>query len=234
MGDRAIQKSFVVAVPRERAWQAFTDPAQRSCWEAPVYEIDPRPGGKVRWEIPPWPPVEGEVLEVEPERLLRQSEEAGMLSAMTEVTVAFESVDGGTRITITHSGFGDGPEWGDALESHSLGWSEAIFDLVLYLMQDVVAKRFSTPWQTTLGLVVDETDCGLRVTGVEPGGYGEEVGLQPGDVVLRIAGVPLYARSDMWCVQYAHQAGAELAAEFARGSSVLAGAGRLRANQPSG
>ena len=234
MTGRAIEKSFVVGVSPQRAWEAFTDPEQRRCWDAPIYEIDPQPGGEVHWEIPPWPAVDGEVVEADAPHRLRQTEGAGMLAATTEITVTFESVDGGTRITITHAGFGDGPEWGDAFASHSLGWSEAIFDLVLYLMQGVVAKRFSTPWRTTLGLALDETAAGLRVIGVQPGGYGEEVGMQPGDVVVRIAGVPIYARSDLWCVQYAHAAGTELAAEFARGSTVLQGRGRLRENAPAG
>ena len=41
---------------------------------------------------------------------------------------------------------------------------------------------------------------------VAPGGYAEGAGIQPGDVVVRIAGVPVYTRSDLWGVQYAHAA----------------------------
>lgn len=232
MSGREICKSFVVGVPVTRAWQAFTDPAERRCWEAPRYEIDPQPGGKVRWEIPPWPVVEGEVLEVEPERLLRQREDAGMLNATTEITVTFESVDGGTRITITHAGFGDGAEWGDSRASHSLGWDEAIADLVLYLMQGAVAHRFFTPWRTILGLAVEETAAGVRVLDVQPGGYAEEAGLQPGDIVTRIGGIPIFARADLWSAQHAHAPDDELAVEFARESNMCSGSGRLRANTP--
>ena len=234
MTDREIRKTFVVAVPQERAWAAFADPDQRRCWDAPIYELDPRPGGKVRWEIPPWPAVDGEVVEVDAPNVLRTTEDAGMLAATTDITVTFETVDGGTRISITHAGFGDGPEWGDAFDSHSLGWSAAIADLVLFLMDGVVAKRFITPWRTTLGLAVDERPEGLRVLGVQAGGYAEEAGLREGDVVLRIGGVPLYFRSDLWCVQYAHTAGTPLAAEFARGGEVLSGEGLLRENAPVG
>jgi uncharacterized protein YndB with AHSA1/START domain len=234
VSDRAIEKRFVVAVPQERAWAAFTDAEQRRCWDAPIYEIDPRPGGKVHWEIPPWPAVDGEVVEIDAPRLLRHTEDAGMLAATTDITVTFEAVDGGTRITITHAGFGDGPEWGDAFESHSLGWSEALADLVLYLTQGVVARRFCTPWNTTLGMQVEETPAGLRVIGVAPGGYADEAGFAPGDVVLRIGGVPIFGRSDLWCVQYAHEAGTRLAAEIARGGELRRGAGQLGANLPAG
>jgi uncharacterized protein YndB with AHSA1/START domain len=232
VSGRAIEKRFVVAVPPERAWQAFTDPEELRRWQAPVYEMDPRPGGKLRWEIPPWPAVDGEVVEVDEPRLLRTTEDAGMLDATTEITVTFEAVDGGTRITITHAGFGDGPEWGDSFASHSLGWSDSIADLVLYLMQGGVARRFFTPWRTTLGLQVEEVPGGVRVIAVAPGGYAEEAGFEPGDIVVRIGGVPIFERSDLWCVQYAHPAGTPLAAEFARGSDLLQGEGLLRANVP--
>jgi uncharacterized protein YndB with AHSA1/START domain len=234
MTERKIEKSFVVAVPRERAWAAFTDPAELQCWQACEYEIDARPGGKLRWRIPPWPPVDGEVVEVDEPRLLRQTEGAGVLDATTEVTVAFESVDGGTRISITHAGFGDGPDWGDAFESHSRGWDMAIADLVLYLMDGTVARRFVTPWRTTLGLAVAERPEGVRVVAVDPGGYAEEAGLRAGDLVLRVAGVPIFWRTDLWCVQHAHPVGTPLAAEFARDGMVLTGEARLRENVPVG
>jgi uncharacterized protein YndB with AHSA1/START domain len=233
MSDRAIEKRFVVAVAPERAWQAFTDAEECRRWQAPIYEIDPQPGGRIHWEIPPWPAVDGEVVEAEAPRVLRTTEDAGMLDAKTEITVTFEAVEGGTRITITHAGFGDGPEWGDSFESHSLGWSGAVADLVLYLTQGVVARRFVTPWNTTLGLQVDETPGGLRVIDVAPDGYGEEAGLAPGDVVVRIGGVPIYVRSDLWCVQYGNAPGTPLAAEFARGSELIRGEGLLRANVPA-
>jgi uncharacterized protein YndB with AHSA1/START domain len=234
VSERAIEKRFVVAVPREQAWAAFTDQEQRRCWDAPDYEIDPRPGGKVRWRLEPWPGIEGEVVEADAPSRLRMTESSEVPGVMTDLTIRFESVDGGTRISITQAGFGDGPEWDAGFESHSRGWDMAIADLVLYLMDGTVARRFATPWRTTLGVAVLERPEGLRVVTVDPGGYADEVGLRAGDVVLRIGGVPIFWRTDLWCVQHAHSVGEPLAAEFARGGELLTGEARLRENVTTG
>ena len=117
---KQVEHTFVVAVPVERAWSAFTDSHERSQWEAPEYEIDPQPGGKLHWRIPPWPTVEGEVLEVDPNRRLVMSEGEGVLDGATRITVTFESVDDGTRITVVQAGFGDGARWQDRARGPSL------------------------------------------------------------------------------------------------------------------
>ena len=43
-----VEKTFEVAVPVARAWQAFADSHGRSQWEAVEFEIDPRPDGRLR------------------------------------------------------------------------------------------------------------------------------------------------------------------------------------------
>jgi hypothetical protein len=162
------------------------------------------------------------------------TESEGVTEAASEITVTFESVDGGTRISITQSGFGAGPQWDAGFESHSRGWDMAIADLILYLMDGTVARRFATPWRTWLGIDVVERPEGLRVVSVDAGGYAEEAGLRSGDLVVRIGGVPIFWRTDLWCVQHAHPVGTPLAAEFARDGELLTGEGRLRENAPVG
>jgi uncharacterized protein YndB with AHSA1/START domain len=172
--DNRVEHTFVVAVPVERAWQAFTDGAERSRWEAPEYAIDARPGGKLRWRIPPWAPVEGEVLEIEPHRRLVTTEGAGILEGATRVTVTFESVEYGTRITVVQAGFGTGAGWQDQLEGHRHGWLRSLRDLALYLETGVVSQRFFSPWHCDLGMFLAESFAGLRVTEVSPGGWAAE------------------------------------------------------------
>jgi uncharacterized protein YndB with AHSA1/START domain len=101
---KKVEKTFTVAVPVARAWEAFADSHERSQWEAVEYEIDPRPGGLLRWTLPGIEAT-GRVEEVQVHHLLRHTELTGP-HAGCEVTVGFEEVTGGTRITITHAGFG--------------------------------------------------------------------------------------------------------------------------------
>ena len=113
---RKVEKVFTVAVPISRAWEAFADSHERSQWEAAEYEIDPRPDGIVRWKLP-GVEATGRVEEADPPRLLRHTELTGP-HAGCEVTVRFEEAGAGTRIVITHSGFGSAGgclRWGGLL-----------------------------------------------------------------------------------------------------------------------
>ena len=139
MGPR-FEKTFVVAVPRGTAWRAFADSTERSRWEAPVHGIDPKPGGRIHYEFPDGTANDGVVQEVKLGQLLRHIEPHG--PGETEVAVLFEDVEGGTRITIVHSGFGEGGDWVGIFEATSLAWTQAIADLVVYLERGVVPERF--------------------------------------------------------------------------------------------
>jgi len=225
---KQVEHTFVVAVPVERAWSAFTDSHERSQWEAPEYEIDPQPGGKLHWRIPPWPTVEGEVLEVEPNRRLVMSEGEGVIEGATRVTVTFESVDDGTRITVVQAGFGDGARWRDQLEGHHYGWELAIRDLVLYLETGLSSRRFFTEWQSDLGLCTTETRPGLRVTEVTQDSFASDAGIQVGDVLLYLDAEPIYRRTDLWPHQRSRKPGERLEVEYAREGNALRGTGTLR------
>lgn len=226
---RQIEQTVVVAVPVERAWQAFTDSEERSKWEAPEYQIDPRPGGKLRYSIPPWPAVDGEVLEVDPGRRLVATEGVGILDGATRVTVTFEDAGTGTRITVVQSGFGTGASWQDALESHGRGWARALRDLVLYLETGVVARRFFTRWHSHLGLVLADGVAGVSVTEVVPDSWASDAGVQPGDIVLFVDGLPIYDRVDLWPFQIVRSGGEELDVVVARDGRQVTGRGVLRA-----
>ena len=218
--SRKFEKTFEVAVPVSRAWQAFADSHERSQWEACVYEIEPRPGGRVYWRVGAYE-CTGEVQEAEPGKILRHTEITGP-HQQSEVTVTFEEVEGGTRIRVTHAGFGDGDEWQSQLESTTCGWSQAIADLVLYLESGVVAKRFVQAWHHP-GFQAIEVPSGLRVVGIDEGGFGERVGLRTGDVLLTFGGAPVYLQSDLAVVGRTHQPGEKLTLEWVRGGERLQG-----------
>ncbi|HEX4982175.1 MAG TPA: SRPBCC domain-containing protein [Ilumatobacteraceae bacterium] len=220
----AIEKTFVVEVSTARAWEVFTDGDERSKWEAVTYEIDPRPGGRVHWELPGLE-CEGRVDDVELHRLLRHTELTGP-HADSEVTVTFEEVEGGTRITITHAGFGDSEAWRGALGGASIGWDQAIADLIFYLTTGVPAGRFTIA-PGNPGVRLAETPAGLEVLAVEAGGFADEAGLRIGDVLLTAGGAPVYTWRELWVMLRAQGPGAEMRVEYVRGQDRHAGAGTL-------
>lgn len=214
------ERTFVLTVPPERAWRAFTEPRELEAWWASeVHEFDARPGGRLRVKVMDLPEYEGRVEEAEPGRRLRWTEGAGLLPGPTEVTVTFESVPEGTRVTVVQAGFGEGGDWLGQLESHSLGWNQCIADLQLHLRSGVRFSRMFT-WKTSLGAATQDTPAGLEVLRVLPGTYAERVGLAPGDILLQLGSAPIFSRSDRWLIEREHAPGEELEAVFVRGQEL--------------
>jgi uncharacterized protein YndB with AHSA1/START domain len=142
--DLIITRSF--EAPRERVWQAWTDPERTKCWwgpkdfTAPLCTIDLRVGGKYLncmrspdgqdfWSTGVYQAI------VEPERLVCSDSFAnaegnvvpaahyGMGSDFPlelKVTVTFEEDGGGTLMTLRHEGF---PV--DMIDMCAEGWNQS-------------------------------------------------------------------------------------------------------------
>lgn len=209
------EKTFSVSVPVERAWQAWTDPEEMTRWFSDeVFDHELKPGGKVAYGTGGYR-VDGTFEEVTPGSRLCWTEEPGLLPDTTEVTVTFTSHQGGTRITVTHAGFGEGEDWLGDLESHAHGWSQVLADLVLYLETGVAFRRGSH-WRSRIGIYPVETDAGVRVGRLVTGGAAEEAGLQEGDFLVQLNGAPLFDIGDLWLLLTEHQPDEELEAVVVR------------------
>ena len=51
----------------------------------------------------------------------------------TEVDFRLAPVNGGTRVTLVHSGWGTGTDWDESLEMHRQGWGFFLGNLKAYL-----------------------------------------------------------------------------------------------------
>ena len=110
--DREIVITRQLEAPRALVWAAFTDPRQVVHWWGPdgftntIHEMDVRPGGVWRFIMhgPDGVDYHNRVdyLEVvEPERLVYDHGDDGPDPAPPfHVTVRFDEVDGGTRVTL--------------------------------------------------------------------------------------------------------------------------------------
>jgi uncharacterized protein YndB with AHSA1/START domain len=118
-----------IAVPPERVFQALTTEELTTWWgsdeeyRTTKFVMDARPGGKWRSEGRGGDGsefhVEGEVLEIDPPRRLVQTwKPSWEPGPATKIVYTLDAIDGGTRVTVRHSGFASPV----ACESHSHGW----------------------------------------------------------------------------------------------------------------
>jgi len=119
--------SIVIKVPVDAVWAEITKTGsiQRPLYNT-VLDIDLTPGGRLRYSSPDRKRVfvAGEVLEVDPPRLLKHTYIFGLKpEAPTVVTWELTEVPDGTRVTLTHAGWTDAHT---APEKQISGWTEIL------------------------------------------------------------------------------------------------------------
>jgi uncharacterized protein YndB with AHSA1/START domain len=206
------ERTFVVAVPVAKAWQAFADEKEREAW------MGTRPPGLEESET--------RIVEVEPMRRFVLSDSPGGLEGWFETVVTFEEVSSGTRITIVRSGFGDSEDWRHFAENTQRGFDEMLTDLVLYLETGVSGNRHFQ-FASGLGVTMLDSAQGVRITHVVPGGFAAQAGMRDGDLLLRLNGAPVLSGTDVAFLGREHGPGTEIEAEYVRDGEVLRGRGAL-------
>lgn len=191
---RTYERVFVLAIPTERAWQLFTDPQETSAWLVPTTETE---DGRTEMNIPGQPPTEVAVKEFDPPTRLRTTMTGGAIPGLLEITVVFESVETGTKITITRCGFGDAEAWEGFGQSNTLGWDEAIADLKLYVRTGVRAPRHAPDLRSSIAAWPVYSDGAIELAEVKPGGFADQAGLVAGDVLLKLDQAAIYQISDI-------------------------------------
>lgn len=221
-------RTFSVRVPPERAFRAFTDPNELEQWFTPKFDADAEEGapGVKAEAASPGGQVHFEVTQIKDDELLCYRQWAASRETGIDVTVVFEPVEGGTKITVTHAGFG-----GDSIltsDSVRNGMLENFADLVLYLEHGVSFPRHrDMPSRAWLGAMFFDAGAGAEVAEVDPGGFAEQVGLQPGDVLLVLGRAPVFGNREVMFFLREHDIGDEVEAVWARDGKVLRRKGRL-------
>lgn len=215
--DLRWEKTFEIAVPVDRVWQAVTDRETLQVLLSPPGSADDAEGGGPAGGMPGL-----EILEAVPLQKLRwvQSQEGAPHKA--EFTLVFEDRETGSAITVTRYGFGEGEDADIFSDAHRLGWEHGFRDLVLYLETGQIVKRhYDGCTRSCLGISYRETPGGVQVCRVGKVGVGADAGLQRGDRIVRIAGVPIYTRADVWATNGFHDPGTEVELEFVRAGELL-------------
>jgi uncharacterized protein YndB with AHSA1/START domain len=228
--SRKIERTFTVSVAIEQVWRAMTDPAELNQWYFP-FRIDD--------DLSTHTEIDGndraaEVLEFEPLRAftlrttMTGTEGWPHLPPGTrDMNVVFESTDSGTTVVITHSGFGDGADWEQALEATRRGVDETIADLVCYLETGVGVRRHPAFGDSWHGIGARATTAGLEVMSVQPDTFAANLGLTAGDLLIELAGAAVFGFHELNFFIREHHPGEQADAAWVHNGTLIRGTAAL-------
>lgn len=139
--ERALNKEIVVAASQEAVWQAWTTREGITSFFAPDAVIEPRVGGAFHIHIDPGaaPGNKGaddtRFLALQPPRMLSFDWNAPpslpqARAQRTFVVVRLTAIDANnTRVTLHHTGWGDGGEWDRAYSYFDRAWPNVLGSL---------------------------------------------------------------------------------------------------------
>jgi len=205
------EATFVVSTPRAKAWELL-------CAAEPVSDVLPPPRAGQAWI----PAVEAPIDEVErvPEERLRGIKATEPCRG-TEIVITMEDDASGTRITIVQTGFGAG--FDERRPWLAAGWYAILADYVTFFERGIPLGRHLTMWWS-IGCNVEETPEGLVVAEVFPDGFAARAGMQPGDLIVRLAGAPVITIRDLSVLTRGPlRTGVDTTAHYLRGEQLLKG-----------
>jgi uncharacterized protein YndB with AHSA1/START domain len=116
----SIEAEQFIARPPAAVWRALTEPELMARWWVAA-DIRPVVGHRFTMDMGSWGPQPCEVLEVEPEKLLRYTFAEGSLDST--ITWRLEAEGAGTRLFLVHDGFDtETPAGREALRGMGNGW----------------------------------------------------------------------------------------------------------------
>jgi uncharacterized protein YndB with AHSA1/START domain len=119
-----IQLDHFYAFSPAQVWKALTDPELHARWWA-AGDVRPLVGHRFHLDMGKWGRQPCEVLEVEPERLLKYRFATSTID--TIITWRLVPERGGTRLMLTHEGFDlETPMGRQALEGMAPGWPKVL------------------------------------------------------------------------------------------------------------
>jgi uncharacterized protein YndB with AHSA1/START domain len=117
----SIEVEQFIARPPAAVWRALTEPELMARWWAAAADIRPVVGHRFTMDMGSWGLQPCQVLEVEPEKLLRYTFAEGSLDST--ITWRLEAEGAGTRLFLVHDGFDtDTPAGREALRGMGNGW----------------------------------------------------------------------------------------------------------------
>ena len=219
MSSQTLSFTQLVKTSPESVYDAFTNATQLREWLCNVATVVPRPCGRIYlwWNSGYY--TSGEFTHAESGKELTFTWQGRGEPASTQVQVTFKAQDGGTLVSLDHTGMGAGDEWTQTISEMEKGWKTSLKNLasvqetgedlrfVLRPMLGIILDEFNPEIAKRLGMPTSE---GIRLSGTVEGMGAKSAGLQADDVIVSMGDIETIDGSSLNNVLNAHRAGDEI------------------------
>jgi len=195
----AVKLVRTIQASPEMIWTALTQASGLREWMCDGARSVPRKGGLVQVWWNSGYEARGVFTAYKPPGTLAFTWNSPMEPGETSVKFTLKPVEGGTKVTVIHSGFGTGKKWAGRAQESQEGWTQGLDNLQSTLETGVDLRQMDQPrlglgWETASG------ETGAVVTTVIVGGPCEQAGLCQGDVIVSFAGRKVRNDQDLMAV----------------------------------
>jgi uncharacterized protein YndB with AHSA1/START domain len=224
MSDPLTYQQFIKA-PLQEVFHALTNSTRLREWMCDLATTDPKPGGRIYFAWHPGFYACGHFTALEPGNTAAYSWFGRGEIQPTLVTFTLSGQEGGTQLTLVHSGLGEGQEWESIRQNFQYNWMSALENLVSILetgkdlrivnrpMLGIQLDDFNAEIAQKMGLPITE---GVRLSGVVEGMGAQAAGLQANDVLVRIGKFETKDYGTLGYILGAYRAGDEVDVDFYR------------------
>ncbi len=213
-----------ISAPPADVYRAFVTPQALRDWFCNSSQVDPRVGGRIYLAWNSGYHTAGKFTRVEKNVLLAFTWRAEVEQNTSVVTVEIEGNEQGrSTVRVTHSAPGASRDW---LDEAKRDWTEGLENLEGMLATGIDQRIARRPMFGMNGAEIVDDDLaakhnlpvreGIRLTGLVEGMGAEKAGIQEGDVLVRLAGMPLVTFPDVGQALGKHRAGDTIEAELYR------------------
>lgn len=226
MNNQTLSFTQIVQASPAEAFRAFTNAMALREWLCDISTTVPRPGGRLYlwWNSGYY--AAGEFIEVQPSERVSFSWQGRGEPGQTLVEVTLIPKEGGTLVSIEHSGIGMGEEWTPTIREIEAGWNAGLENLVSVLetgedlrfvrrpMLGILVGEFNAERASRLGVPVSE---GVVLDGTMEGMGAASAGLQRDDVIIRMGDTQIRGFPDVPNALQKYHAGDKVEVEYYRG-----------------
>ncbi len=213
--------------PPAEVYRAFTHATALRDWLADAAAAQPRPGGHLYLKWNSGYSAQGTFTALEPGKKLAFTWHGHAEPAPTRVVIGLAAKNGGTLVTLTHSGLGTGKTWAPAVSAISAGWESGLENLQSTLERGLDLRQTRLP---RMGVLVGEFNAdvaarmgvpvsqGARLEGAADGSGAQAAGLQKDDVIVKMGSQRVTDFASLGPALHGRQAGDTLPVVFYRGA----------------